>query len=481
MAAWMRWSLVAVGLVMFTLLGVGTPNTRAARPVMVPLLTPTPPQPTPYPTPCFGCAYQFAASTGASIVPGTVDSGNHCDECTTMVPLPFNWGIYNYFSTFVLVGANGTLHLDSLTGSPSCLPSPSVQVAVLPYWADLRTDAAGSGIFTSVSGVAPNRVFNMEWRATLAATWEPANFEVRLTENSPIFEMIYGVLPAGASATIGIQKSFDTCYTQYACGPGAASPGLRLVAYDPVCSPSQPTVTPAPLTPTRTATPTVTGTPPTATDTPVLPTPCTIAFTDVPPSDPFYQQLRCVACRGVVSGYSDGTFRGGNDVTRGQASKMISVATGLQDPVPSTQQTFSDVPVSDPFWVFIERLAARGAISGYSCGVPPGGACGPLNRPYFLAYTRITRGQMAKVLSNAADFADAIPSTRQTFTDVPYGSPFWLYIERDSVHGVVSGYTTSPPCTTGPPCYLPGRNTTRIQTVLLVRNAFFPNCETPER
>ena len=79
-------------------------------------------------------------------------------------------------------------------------------------------------------------------------------------------------------------------------------------------------------------------------------------------------------------------------------------------------------------------------------------------------------------MSNAASYQEPIPSTQQTFTDVPYGSPFWLYVERAAAHGVIAGYTSSPPCTTGVPCFMAGNNVTRGQTSKFIANAFFPGC-----
>jgi hypothetical protein len=136
----------------------------------------------------------------------------------------------------------------------------------------------------------------------------------------------------------------------------------------------------------------------TATPTPSA-TPCPIQFTDVPSTNPFYVFIRCLACRGIVSGYSDGTFRWGADVTRGQLSKIIASSAGLSNQIPSTQQTFSDVPNTNAFWLFVERLAATGAISGYACG-GPGEPCDPQQRPYFRWGANATRGQMSKIAAN---------------------------------------------------------------------------------
>ena len=92
-------------------------------------------------------------------------------------------------------------------------------------------------------------------------------------------------------------------------------------------------------------------------------------------------------------------FRAYNDVTRGQLAKIVSSAATFQDPVPSTQQTFADVLPSQPFWLWVERVADRGIISGYSCG-GPGEPCDPLGRPYFRPGNPSTRAQTAKVVVN---------------------------------------------------------------------------------
>src|SRR5687767_13850664 len=106
---------------------------------------------------------------------------------------------------------------------------------------------------------------------------------------------------------------------------------------------------------------------------------CGLQFSDVPSTSTFYTPVRCLACRGVISGYSDGTFRPNTPITRGQLAKMVSNARGFNEPV--SGQTFHDVPPSHTFYAWIQRLAARGIMSGYRCG-GPGEPC-VNNRPYF--------------------------------------------------------------------------------------------------
>src|SRR5206468_6287148 len=130
---------------------------------------------------------------------------------------------------------------------------------------------------------------------------------------------------------------------------------------------------------------------------------------------------------------------------------FIANAAGYSENVPSTQQTFTDVPYGSPFWLYVERAALHGVTSGYSTSPP----C-TTGVPCFMAGNNVTRSQAAKFVSQAANYQDVISSTQQTFSDVAYGTPFWVYIERVYLHGVISGYTSSPPCTTGIPCFLPG-------------------------
>ncbi len=180
-------------------------------------------------------------------------------------------------------------------------------------------------------------------------------------------------------------------------------------------------------------------------------------FYDVPVGSAFYGYIECIASRGIIGGYADNTFRPDNPVTRGQLSKIVANAAGIQDPIPSSRQTFSDVPPSHPFWVYIERLSARGILGGYSDGT-------------FRPDNNATRGQISKIVANAAGIQDPIPSSRQTFVDVPPTHPFWVYIERLVGRGILGGYSDG--------TFRPDNNATRGQTAKIVSNAFFPGCGT---
>jgi hypothetical protein len=199
---------------------------------------------------------------------------------------------------------------------------------------------------------------------------------------------------------------------------------------------------------TDTSTPTVPPTaPPTITVT-YTTTPCAITFSDVHPSDYFYQAVTYLYCHGVISGYSDGTFRPYNDTTRGQLSKIVVFAEGwtLDCPAPGH---FIDVLPTDPFFCYIETAYNHNIISGYSDGT-------------FRPGNNVTRGQLCKIVVLAEDWV-IDPSGGPHFTDVAPDHPFYGYIETAFNHGIISGYADN--------TFRPGNSATRGQICKIVYEA----------
>src|SRR5579885_729802 len=285
-----------------------TPPPPTATPTPPPTATPTPTPPTPTPTATpptptptptvTPCPYTFTVSSDA-IVPGVTDTGNHCDDCATAVPLPFTVQFYDQTFNAVNVDSDGTLQFVSNTSlfTNACLPSASYNFAVFPHWDDLRTDTGSGcsaypggtcGIYTTVEGSAPNRVFDIEWRAVFfSPNSNRANFEVRLFESDNHFEIVYGeVAGGGAGATVGVQRDTGSLFTQFECNTGGLKPGLALIAGCGGITPTPtPTATATPsVTPTATATPTSTPPPPTPTPTATATVTVTPTVTPTPTS-----------------------------------------------------------------------------------------------------------------------------------------------------------------------------------------------------
>jgi hypothetical protein len=159
---------------------------------------------------------------------------------------------------------------------------------------------------------------------------------------------------------------------------------------------------------------------------------------------------------------------------------MVSNAAGFNEPV--LGQTFEDVPITHTFYTEIMRLSGRGVMGGYACGGAGEPCVPPDNRPYFRPGANATRGQLSKIVANAAQIQD--PVSGQFYEDVPPSHTFYAEIMRLTGRGVMSGYACGGP---GEPCvppdnrpyFRPGNNVTRGQASKIVANTFFDACVTP--
>jgi len=204
--------------------------------------------------------YATSTSTGNSIIPGTTDTGNHCDDCTTSVSLPFPVSFYGTNFSTVALSSNGNVQFTSGGGtannSNSCLPNSAYSSpTVFAFQGDLLTNGTGSGIFTAVQGTAPRRRFIVEWRAGYFVASGTANFEVIFYENSGNFSMIYGATAdQGSGEVTGAQKAGATGsdFTQFSCRTASTPSGLRvdytLNGHGPVVTTGAPTTAPTSAT-----------------------------------------------------------------------------------------------------------------------------------------------------------------------------------------------------------------------------------------
>ncbi len=137
------------------------------------------------------------------------------------------------------------------------------------------------------------------------------------------------------------------------------------------------------------------------------------SFEDVTPGSTFWVWIERITNRGIIQGYPCGGvgepcisptnrpyFRPNNNLTRGQLAKITANAAGYNEPIPSTQQTFEDTLPGSTFWLYVERSAGHGVISGYPCGTAGEPCLPPGNRPYFRPVNNVTRGQTAKIIAN---------------------------------------------------------------------------------
>lgn len=113
-------------------------------------------------------------------------------------------------------------------------------------------------------------------------------------------------------------------------------------------------------------------------------------FSDVPASDPFYNFIETAYHHNIITGYSDGTFRPGNNVTRAQFTKIIVIAQEWNLQIPSTPH-FTDVSTTHTFYAYVETAYYYGIIAGYSDGT-------------FRPDNNILRGQITKMVYKAVEY-----------------------------------------------------------------------------
>ncbi len=146
-------------------------------------------------------------------------------------------------------------------------------------------------------------------------------------------------------------------------------------------------------------------------------------FSDVAVGSTFYQYVETAYNAGVINGYTIGCpttqpcFKPNNDVTRGQLSKMASLAFGLE--ISSVAQTFEDVAPASTFYTYVQELSSAGIINGYACGGPNEPCFPPNNRPYFRPGNNVTRGQTAKILDLLRVLTAPTPTPIPTKTNTP--------------------------------------------------------------
>jgi hypothetical protein len=182
-----------------------------------------------------------------------------------------------------------------------------------------------------------------------------------------------------------------------------------------------------------------------------------VTFSDVPPSNLFYEYVENLARNEITTGCGSGRYCPVSSVTRAQMAVMLLKSKYGSDyvPPPATGTVFSDVPASAFAARWIEQLADEGITTG--CG--GGRYCPDL---------AVTRAQMAVFLLRGQHGESyAPPAPTGIFLDLSLSDPFTPWIEQLSREGVTAG------CGNGN--YCPNRPNTRGQiAAFLVRNFQLP-------
>ena len=145
-------------------------------------------------------------------------------------------------------------------------------------------------------------------------------------------------------------------------------------------------------------------------------------FSDLQESSLFYEEISFLEAEGIITGYSDGTFRPQAEVTRSAVAIMIGKTLNLDGTQRET--SFSDVDASQPASGYIASAVEAGIIQGFTDGTYRPGKT-------------VTRGEMAIFLSRAFHLTEEAATS---FTDISPSMVSYPYIKRIIAEKLTTGY-----------------------------------------
>ncbi len=178
-----------------------------------------------------------------------------------------------------------------------------------------------------------------------------------------------------------------------------------------------------------------------------------MAFSDVALNNPFYDEIGRLSARSVTLGCGAGNFCPNDPVTREQMAAFIMRALGEFNPPTPVTQRFGDVPPTNQFYDFVDRMAALNITLG----------CGGGN---YCPASPVLREQMAAFLVRALGESNPPNPPSQRFNDVPSANQFYNFIDRMAVLNITQG------CSLTPPMYCPTSSVTRGQMAAFLIRAF---------
>lgn len=187
--------------------------------------------------------------------------------------------------------------------------------------------------------------------------------------------------------------------------------------------------------------------------------PIVASFTDVPLSDPFFGYIEFMYQGGYTSGCATGPLRycPGDPITRAQMAVFMERS--------KRGANFARTPTGTVFTDVTVSTPFAGFIEQmYLDGITSGCAAGPAYCPA----APVNRAAMAKFLLKAKCGAAYTPATpgASPFADVLVGDPFLPWINKIYTLGITLG------CSTGPLKYCPGDSVTRGSMATFIHRTF---------
>lgn len=110
-----------------------------------------------------------------------------------------------------------------------------------------------------------------------------------------------------------------------------------------------------------------------------------LTFKDLTESNVHYNDIMGLADRGIIGGYTDGTYRPAKSVSRGEAAKIIAGVLEL-NVTDVKNPNFKDLPTTNVYYNAVAALVEAGVINGFEDNT-------------YRPNDTLTRGQMAKIIA----------------------------------------------------------------------------------
>lgn len=146
-------------------------------------------------------------------------------------------------------------------------------------------------------------------------------------------------------------------------------------------------------------------------------------FKDIPNNYTYYKEVEYLTSNNIITGYSDGTFKPNNKLTRAHAAVIISRALGLNTSNVKNP-SFKDIPANHIYYKEIAAVAEAGIMSGRE-------------NNKFDPDATLTRAQMAKIVALAYNLKG---TSNIVFKDVPKNDWAYTYIQQLAANNITTGY-----------------------------------------
>ncbi|SDM35063.1 S-layer homology domain-containing protein [Psychrobacillus sp. OK028] len=152
----------------------------------------------------------------------------------------------------------------------------------------------------------------------------------------------------------------------------------------------------------------------------------TKSFTDVPTSHVNYKAITNLVERGVINGFSDGTFKPTKQVTRAEFAAFVARALNL----PTATSKFKDVPKSAELYDGVSKAYKAGTIKGFSDGT-------------FKPNVAVNRQEMAVMIDRAMQLKGSYTKTKTLdFSDTSkVGAYAKTSVQRMYYYNVMTAYS----------------------------------------